>query len=256
MDLIQFRRDSIYDYIEKHGIVTIEAISSALNISTSTVRRDVSWLESQRKVETFHGGVTSKKNSYENFSMRMAKMNEEKKAIGEHAVKMVEDGDLIYIGGGSTTYEFAKALSTRYDFKHTTIVASAINIATCFANLEVKEIIIPGGSLVSFDESMISKMTIRNLSRFNFDKVFTGVMGVDWEAGYTMPNLELAELKSILFKQAKNVIILADYTKFGMVAPYKIRDLKEGDCIVTNYNIETDKICKKIRTQGIQVITL
>ena len=256
MDLIQYRRNSIYEYIERHGIITIDAISSALNISSSTVRRDVRWLESQNKIEIFHGGVTSKKYNYENFSMRMTKMSKEKKAIGEYAAKMVEDGDLIYIGGGSTTFEFAKALSKRIGLNGITLVISAINIATCFVNIKGFEVIIPGGTFISCDESMTSKITLNNLSKFNFDKVFTGIIGIEPEAGYTMPNFELAELKATLFNQSRDIFVLADYTKFGTIAPYKVRNLKKSDNIITNYNIEADRIYKKIKDKGVKVVSV
>ena len=94
--------------------------------------------------------------------------------------------------------------------------------------------IVPGGIVKTFDESMTSQMTLDGLSAFNFTKAFLGVQGLTVGRGYTLPTIELAELKKAVIAHTDRVILLCDYTKLGKVGSYNICPVSRIDTVVTD----------------------
>lgn len=232
-DWIRLRQDRVYEYIKSRHMTTIDEISTALKISSSTVRRDAKQLEKENKILLFHGGVSANE-EYETFTIRKSRRAEEKRRIGQRAAELVRSGDMIYMGGGSTVFETALALSQRVDISNLTVVTSAMNIAACFENNGNVKVIVPGGIFVSSEESMTSKMTIDALRLFNFTKVIVGMIGITAKQGCTFPSLELCEMKRMLFRQGKEVIVVSDHTKFGKIGPYGACPVADIDTLVTD----------------------
>jgi len=252
-DWIKIRQDQIYGFIKGKNMTTVDEISMALKISSSTVRRDIKRLEKENKVLSFHGGVYANED-YEAFMVRKTKQAEEKRRIGQTAAGIVEPGDTIYMGGGSTVYQVALALSRRIDIVNITIVTSAMNIAVCFENNENVKVIMPGGIFKSANESMTSKMTIDALKVFNFTKIIAGARGITAKQGWTLPRFDLCEMKKSLFRQTKQVVIVCDHSKFGTIAPFSACPINDIDMLVTDEKAREYEDFELICSSGPKVI--
>ena len=250
---ISLRQEKIYNFIRSHNFVTIPDVSKALNISESTIRRDIKVLEIQGSICVFHGGVYAPL-GYGSFSERITKNIKEKDMISEEAVKLVDSNDLIYIGGGSTLYKFALALSGKRGVSNITVVTSAMNVAATFLSSTIIKIIFIGGELISLDESMTSKITIDFLGKFNFDKAFIGTQAISAQQGYTLPNLELSELKKVVISHSKQVILLCDHTKIGKISPFNTCPMSDIDYLVTDHKAKDNKELEEIKKSGTKVI--
>lgn len=254
-DLIFARRQRIYDYISRKNFTAVNEISEVLGITPSTVRRDLKSLEKQKKIISFHGGV-SVDGGYVSYELRTLKCAEEKKRIGERAAMLIEDNDAIYIGGGSTTYEFARALSKRSELKNVLIVASSVNAASAFLQPDNFKVLIPGGEFNSINESMTSYTSLEFIKNFNFKKAMVGTQAIDLDFGYTNPTFELNELKKVIMSHAQKVILLCDHTKIGKADPFITCKLNRLDTIVTDKNSKTENMLEKIAEQGPKIITV
>lgn len=252
-ELIQLRQNEIYEYIKDRNLTTIQDISEALHMSQSTVRRDLKKLEMEQKVVSFHGGVSAQVGDAP-FTERKVRHAKEKEAVGRRAALLVEPGDMIYIGGGSSTYAFASALSRRADLENVTVVTAAMNIANCFTENSCFQVIVPGGVLKTFDESMTSQMTLDGLCAFNFRKAFLGVQGLTVERGYTLPTIGLAELKKTVIAHTDRVILLCDYTKLGKVGSYNICPVSRVNTVVTDRQGRDAGEQEEIRSAGVEFI--
>lgn len=250
---INIRQEKIYNFIRLHNFVTILDIKNSLELSDPTIRRDIKILESQGSVYTFHGGVYAF-TGYGPFAKRIIKHSKEKKLIAKAAAEIVTNNDLIYIGGGSTLYEFALALSRKKNISKVTVITAAYNIAINFLHSVRLKVMIAGGELISIDESMVSKNTIDFIRKFNIDKAFLGSQAISAASGYTLPNLELSELKKVIVGQSEQVVILCDYTKIGKRDPYNICPISEIDTVVTDYNAKGNKELEAISNSGTKVI--
>lgn len=251
--LISIRQEEIYNYIAQCNIATIQDISRALHISQSTIRRDLKMLEEQHRITSFHGGVAVS-SGYGTFAERTTKNISEKQEIGLKGTELVENNDVIYIGGGSSTYEFAVALSRRNDFVNVSVVTSAMNIAKCFVHNKVFKVIIPGGEFEAEDESMTSKITIDFLKNFNFNKAFVGSQALSARCGYTIPQYKLSEMKKVVVEHSKTLVLLCDHTKIGKVSPYNVCGINKIDILVTDHCEENKEELGQMAAEGVKII--
>ncbi|MEG2626207.1 MAG: hypothetical protein RR956_08045, partial [Christensenella sp.] len=134
------------------------------------------------------------------------------------------------------------------------IVCSAMNIARCFVGNRAFKVIVPGGELEDENESMASKMTIDTLRKYNFTKAFVGTQAVNAKNGYTIPRLNLSELKSLIVENAKELILICDHTKIGKISAYKVCDIGEVTKIITDKYDGNEEEIKEIEKFGSQVI--
>ena len=124
---IEERQNEIVKYVEKVEKATIEEIMSLLRISKSTVRRDLIDLERKNLIIRTRGGALKKRYFKYEFSLNEKKdLNlDKKKKIAQIAKRFINEGDIIYISGGTTTLELAKIL---FDIGNLVVFTNAINI--------------------------------------------------------------------------------------------------------------------------------
>ena len=238
---IEERQDKIVKYIEKVEKATIEDIMSLLKISRSTVRRYLIDLERKNLIIRTRGGALKKKYFKYEFSLNEKKdLNlDKKKKIAQIAKRFINEGDIIYISGGTTTLELAKIL---FDVKDLVVFTNAINILLELANNSGIEIKLVGGDFRKKTFSMVGQEAINYLDRYNFDKAFVGVNGVSVDEGFTTPNELEAIVDGEVIKRSKEAFILADETKFGAVAFSNICKIEDVDYIITNKLINSNLV--------------
>lgn len=246
------RIDKIVDYLEKVEKATIEEIMHLLNISRSTVRRDLINLERRNLIIRTRGGALKKRYFKYEFSLNEKKdLNlDKKKKIAQIARRIINEGDIIYISGGTTTMELAKIL---FDATDLIVFTNAINILLELANNPNIRIKLVGGDFRRKTFSMVGQDTINYLDRYNFDKAFVGVNGISLNEGFTTPNEVEAIVDREVIKRSKNKIILADETKFGAVAFSNICKISEVDYIITNKQIDSN-LSRNIENSGVKII--
>lgn len=250
---IEERQDEIVKYIEKVEKATIEEIMILLKISRSTVRRDLMDLERKNLIIRTRGGALKKKYFKYEFSLNEKKdLNlDKKKKIAQITKRFINEGDIIYISGGTTTLELAKIL---FDIKDLIVFTNAINILLELANNSGIEIKLVGGDFRKKTFSMVGQEAINYLDRYNFDKAFVGVNGISVSEGFTTPNGLEAIVDGEIIRRSKEVFILADETKFGAVAFSTICKIEDVDYIITN-NLPNAKLTKDIQKMEIKIIS-
>jgi len=238
---IEERQDKIVKYIEKVEKATIEDIMSLIGISRSTVRRYLIDLERKNLIIRTRGGALKKKYFKYEFSLNEKKdLNlDKKKKIAQIAKRFINEGDIIYISGGTTTLELAKIL---FDVKDLVVFTNAINILLELANNSGIEIKLVGGDFRKKTFSMVGQEAINYLDRYNFDKAFVGVNGVSVDEGFTTPNELEAIVDGEVIRRSKEAFILADETKFGAVAFSNICKIEDVDYIITNKLINSNLV--------------
>lgn len=248
---IEERQDKIVKYIEKVEKATIEDIMSLLKISRSTVRRYLIDLERKNLIIRTRGGALKKKYFKYEFSLNEKKdLNlDKKKKIAQIAKRFINEGDIIYISGGTTTLELAKIL---FDIKDLIVFTNAINILLELVNNSGIEIKLVGGDFRKKTFSMVGQEAINYLDRYNFDKAFVGVNGISVSEGFTTPNELEAIVDGEVIKRSKEVFILADETKFGAVAFSNICKIEDVDYIITNKLINSNLV-RDIQKNGVKI---
>lgn len=241
MNTVQ-RRYEIYERIKKQKTVDVNELSNLYNVSSMTIRRDLTTLENQGLVTKTYGGASlnESKSNEPAFSIKAGISQVDKKKIAASASQLIQDGDSIYIDCGTTSLELFK----RILHKRITIITNFWKVLAYVDQFTKAKIIMAPGAYNPVTQDAMSEITIEFLKDYYFDKVFISSLGVDLEFGASIPNMTDALVKKELLKVSNYKVLLADHTKFDQKYMSKIADLKEFDCIITDVNISEETLKK------------
>lgn len=254
--LTEERQAKILELIHSSGQVNVSEICAAFNVSEMTARRDLKQLDQQGLVRRIHGGaIANLGRSYEPpFRSRAVKNEEAKMAIGRKAAEMVHDGESIALDVGTTTLEIVPGLRGK---RNLTIVTSCLPIAARIVDqiaLEVDaRLILTGGIIRPRELSMIGYIPKWVYQDLHVDKAFIGAGGISLEDGLTEYNVEDTEVKRMLIRSAREKIVVADGTKFGVTTFASIAPLTAVDKIITDKSAPSE-LLERIREQGVEVV--
>jgi DeoR family glycerol-3-phosphate regulon repressor len=233
------RQSEIMAKVHQHGIVRISELSSMLGVSDMTVRRDIDTLAATGLLQKVHGGAKvpgSLRTDEPGFEKKSMREEAEKGAIAREALSFVTPGSAIGLSAGTTTWTLAKSLRS---IEGLTIVTNSIQIADVFYRAVTRKdgsrttVILTGGERTPSD-ALVGPIAISALHQLHLDVLFLGVHGVEAKAGFTTPNLLEAEANRAFVATARNVVVLADHTKWGTVGMSTIAKLSEVDALVTD----------------------
>ncbi len=255
MDSLE-RQSQIVSMVQDKGRIKIEDISEKFEVSTMTARRDLNELDRQGFLRRVHGGaVANLGRSYEPpFHVRAAKNRSVKTAIGLKAAELIDDGDSIALDVGTTTLEIVPGLLEK---RNLTILTNGLKIANLLVDrlsLEASARLILAGGIVRPGElSMIGAIPEQVYQEFHVDKAFIGIGGISLEEGLTEYNVDDARIKQMLIRSAREKIVVADGTKFGVTTFASVAALSTVDKIVTDRSAPVDLI-EEIRKRGVNII--
>lgn len=234
--LAEDRRAKILNFVNQHQSAKVNQLSKKFDVSTSTVRRDLQKLEERGVISRTHGGAVAKEkdNIEPSYIEKENEHEQEKILIANKAAELIEDGDTIILDAGTTTAKLSEELD---QFNDLTVVTNAVNIALELVDTD-HEVIIPGGNLKKRTLALVGPVTENYLEGLHADKAFIGANGIDLEAGITTPDLVEANVKRRMAEKAKEVVILADYSKFSAVTLVKVLEIEQVDKIVTDFNLD------------------
>ena len=247
------RLSRIENYILQQGSVSLENMAEKFNLSVNTVRRDVIELESRGCILRVRGGAIAKgaPKSPEEIDSRHQMNAEAKRIIGALAADMVQDGQTIFIDAGSTTRNIVPHLANRSNI---TIVTSSINVLVEATKLPNATLIVLGGEYSATSDSLHSYSAIEDMSNFNFDISFLGTTGISVDGGLTTATFMETKFKSSAMRRAKESVVLADQSKYGIRSTSKFAELSEASAIVSDGPFPED-ILRYCENFGIQMIT-
>jgi len=251
MTSIDYRQQFIIDQIALKGSVNVIELAETIGVSDMTIRRDLRELENSGLIRRFHGGaVSARGRAYEPpLFTRKVENQEEKEMIGKFAANMVAEGDSIALDVGSTIYQLAVNLANT---KNITIITPSLPIAQLFFDRSDVRLILPGGVVRPVENSLIGELTRRCLEEFYVDRLFLGAGAIDVNSGITEYNIDDAMIKQALIKNAKEVVLVADSSKFQKITFSFVAKLNEIDLLITNAEPPND-LLKHLKSNKVSV---
>jgi DeoR family transcriptional regulator of aga operon len=235
------------------GEVFVEALSEKFGVSEVTIRNDLDQLEQKNMLLRARGGAIKLETGVA-IDPRVADKNRinfpEKSRIGKVAAQLVTESDTIIIDSGSTTAEMVRALA---DFQDLTVITNALNIANQLIVRPNINVIIPGGYLRKNSLSLVGPLAEKSLRNFNVDKAFLGVDGFDTRNGIYTPNVEEARLNEIMIEISREVILLADSSKFSKRSFAFICTIAQIDKVITDSGIKAEDK-QRLVDAGVEVV--
>lgn len=250
------RQEEILNILNEKGEIQISELKNVFpQVSTMTLRRDLSLLESNGLLIRTHGGavnikkLTSVYGEEDAYSLRAAENVEEKMNIAQKAKDFLDNGRSIFLDAGSTMMYFSRLIPD----EHFSILTSGINIALELTKKEKITIYQTGGQLNHNSLSSSGPTAISMLDVINIDIAFMAASGFSLENGFTVSNFFECELKKAVIKKAKKVIMLVDSSKFNKVLAFTFGHLSDLDILIGDDKIPKQVVNKAIEA-GVKVI--
>lgn len=240
------RRMNIVKAVNMHKTATVAEIAEWLETSPATVRRDLTWLDEQGLIARTRGGATAidypsqtlLRRSVPAYELRLNEYIEEKQAIGQSAAEHIHDGETIILDASSTNHYVLPFLAGKRDL---TIITNSLYISkelmTISETIPGLTVICSGGTLFMRSHSFIGMLAEQALSQFYVDKAFIGLRGISLHHGLTSPFPEEIPVKRQMIKNARQVFILADHTKFNQTLASLIAPLNVVHTLITDARI-------------------
>jgi DeoR/GlpR family transcriptional regulator of sugar metabolism len=245
------RRQKIIELIQENGNCQVSRLSLLFSVSEQTIRQDLRELEADGMILRQHGGACLKRDDFA-FSIRVPNRGheEEKRQIANIAAEYVESGNTIILDSGSTVSALANELTSKKDL---TVITNAINIAITLSQEPTNNVLLIGGEFKGPTLSLTGTRGIPMFDNIHADKLFLATGGFDVTVGLSFPSFSDLELKRAMIHCAREVYLLADSSKIGMVKFASLGCLEDIDVLITDRGIkESDKAM--IQAKGIKVV--
>ena len=244
------RRNRLLEMVRTRRFATLPELAEQLDVSQSTVRRDLDQIEQQGAARRIHGGVlyTGISPKLPHFDANQPIEWEKKKAIAAAAVKLIDDGDAILLDGGSTTYEVARLLLGR----PLHVVTTSLPVANLFASDGNSDLVLIGGNICPRSGVARGPYADQMLSLVRVRKTIFSVAGIHDE-GFFNNDLLLVETERAMMRAANEVIVVADSTKLGRQSLTHLCPLGAVHHLVVDDGI-SDPWREKVRAAGVDLV--
>lgn len=231
------RRNKIFELIkEKKSITNIDLIN-IFQVSGTTVRTDLKFLENKGKIIRTHGGAILNEESLSRerpIINRKDHYIKQKQRIAKKARNLIDDGDTILLDSGTTSLELAKLL---IDTKNITVITNDLQIALELQKMQNIYLIIIGGRVRNFFECTVGNMAFKYLKNLSVDKAFVTANAVSISKGLTTPSIENAEIKMAMMNISDKKYLICDSSKFGKKTACSFGKIEDLDIVITDNNI-------------------
>lgn len=245
------RRQRILEMMRTNGAVSLRELAQAVQSSEVTVRRDLRVLEGEGLLNRHHGGATlpgalSREPTYTQKAQVAAA---EKAAIAQLAASLVEDGDAIVIGAGTTTQAFAQQLVRHAELA---VVTNSLLVAEALGTAPRIEVVLTGGTLRGSIHALVGSAAEHSLAGLRVRRAFVSGNGLTPERGLSTPNMQVASVDRALAAAAEEIVVLADHTKIGVDTMVQTIATDDIDHLVTEDAAPTD-VLDDLGTRGVRL---
>jgi DeoR/GlpR family transcriptional regulator of sugar metabolism len=246
------RQQKILEFLSRQQRISVAEICEMFTVSEATARRDLEVLTDENHLQRVHGGAISLKQAPPEppILQRGFEHAGEKQKIAFAAANLVQDGETVFLGSGTTVLEVARNLRDR---KGLTIITNSLPVMNILLGNPQISLIALGGMLRDSELSFIGHITEQALAEIRADKVIIGVHAIDLENGLTNDYLQETMTDRAILKSGKEVIVVADHTKINTVSIAYLAPVTSIHKLVTDKDSPSDFI-SAIKEKGVNVI--
>lgn len=230
------REKKVLEILETQQYASVDELSTSLCVSASTIRRILEALQQKGLVTRTHGGVkiNSENNFSPSFTFRIHQNSFEKKKIALSAIKLIKNGDIIFLDGSTSAFYIAEYLK---EFKDIRVITNGIDTLSLLSKNNI--LAYSTGGQVSFENPsvLIGPYAENTICHFHADIAFFSAHTMDNQGEiydcYEYENF----LRRAMIKNAKTNVFLCDSTKIGKTSPYHLCSIKNVDFVASNSSL-------------------
>jgi DeoR family fructose operon transcriptional repressor len=244
------RQHRISEFLQKAEFASLEEIARHVEVSVSTVRRDLTLLEISGSVRRTHGGarVVVPRSDEFTFSARDTHQLAEKEAIGRACAELIPPNQSVILDAGTTVYHVARYLES----KAPQIVTNSLPVANLFASANRLEVVLSGGVIYPRLGVLVGPLAVEAFTKIHADVAVMSAGGLSRD-GITNSHGLLIDIQRSMIQAAQKVIFCFDHTKFGRQSVLPLCELDCVDTIVADAGAPVELVTE-LRNRGIEVI--
>ncbi len=243
------RKQEIIRIARREGKVTVEGLVEHFGVTPQTIRRDLTELAEDGKLDRMHGGaVLPSSTSNIVYDERRALMQASKVDIARACAAQIPNDCAIFLNIGTTTEAIAAELLHHSGLL---VVTNNVNIANILAENPDVDVVVTGGTLRRSDGGLIGYLATKTIEQFRFDFGIIGCSALSQKGDILDFDIQEVEVSHAIIRQSDKVFLAADSSKFKRTAPARIGSIAEVDTFFTNQNVEPDfeLVCERSDTK-------
>jgi DeoR/GlpR family transcriptional regulator of sugar metabolism len=244
------RQQRILEMLRQEGKVMASGLSSILEVSEDTIRRDLNDLAGEKLIQRVHGGALLRAPEKGGFIARQKQGTNVKAELARVAVQFVRDGQVIIMDGGTTTLQVAQMLPQELQ---ATIITNSPPVAIALADYPRLEVYLLGGKIYKDSLVTVGVDPVEKLRSVRADLCLLGICSLHPESGISVPNMDEAQVKQAMLASAAEVVALASEEKLNTAAQYIVGPIHELTHLVTEKSVP-EEILAPYRKSGITVL--
>ncbi|MEW1780131.1 DeoR/GlpR family DNA-binding transcription regulator [Streptomyces sp. NPDC086777] len=248
------RHAKIVESLRTTGVASVRELAERLQVSESTIRRDLIELDRNGELVRTYGGAalsprgavdTTERGPVDEIPFDVVATVDQalKEAIAEEAVKLVEDDSVVVLDIGTTPAAIARRLRGR----PVTVITSSLAVLDELRHDEAVRLVMLGGVLRRNYQSLVGSLTEQALRQVSADLLFLSCTGVR-PSGHVVDNMAVeAPLKQAMIETAGKVVLVAAETKFPGTGSLRVCPLSDIDVLITTGGADPDtlQLCRE-----------
>jgi DeoR/GlpR family transcriptional regulator of sugar metabolism len=246
------RRTQILQIVRTEGRARVNELANRFSSSAVTIRNDLNELHQRGLVLRSHGGAVLPDTVLRESPVheRLKTHAEEKRRIGAIAATLINDGETIILDSGTTTLEIARQIKNKQGLQ---VITNGVNIAAELLDARDVQTFIVGGTLRVDSASIVGRSTEEMFEQFSADKLFLSGAGCDPDFGVSGANLEETMVNRAMLRIAREIILVADASKFSKRSMVRIAPFSEIDMVISDTGLR-EEMQEKVRGLGCNLI--
>lgn len=244
------RQAYILHQVNLHNKVLSSSLSSDINVSEDTIRRDLQELAEEGKIIKVHGGALSHSFSQVHFPSNGVYSQNQKKKIAQKAISLINNGMFVLTSGGTTILEMARTLPPQLK---ATFISGSIPAILEYMHHPNIDVILVGDRISKNSKITVGTEAIAKIRQMRADICFLGTNAIDLQHGITDNDWEVVQLKKAMIESSQKIVCLAIAEKVNTFQPIQIASLEKIDILITELPPD-DPILKPYIDAGIQVL--
>ena len=230
------REDEIMALLTECDYATVEYLSKKMNISPSSIRRDLKNLEERGLVSRSYGGVKLANSSGKRipFSLRSQENSDKKKLLAKAALRHINEGDVVFLDGSSTVLHLADLIPS---ISGVTVITNGIDVMSCLSNYDVRAYCTGGAKSKDNNAVLVGEYTQRFLEDIRADVAIFSVQSISDDGRFFDCYAEEVAVRKVMLKNARKKILLCDSSKLNKASTFYQACVDDVDLIVCDKDL-------------------
>ena len=239
----------ILNQLQEDKKILSTELSMKIGVSDDTIRRDIKELANEGKLLKVHGGALTTSQNLFFYNNDNIYNHDKKLTIAKKALSLIEDNDVLIVGGGTTSLEFVSQMPPDLGV---TIFTYSLPVAMRLSEHPKINVILFGGQLMKTAQITIGLDLLQSISNIRADACFLGASGIDLESGLMEIDMEVAQLKRAIIDVSDRVVILSTSEKIETKQRFLVSKLDKITTLITEGDPDSN-LLKGYKKRGIQV---